>query len=291
MATINSVRKHTKRSQVFFHLVTTNRLSNYIRNWISNSELRNINYDITEFDTSLLHSKVKLHSGRPELAKPMNYARFYYQILFPHLKTRIIHLDDDTIVQRDLTELSRVFIHDGHIAAFAEDCNWLLQKSSTMNRYEDYFNLEHELVKRYDVNPKACSFNTGVYVADLKAWKQHDITQKLDEILIANYKDYVYGNKYGGGGSQPPMMLALYKKYSKLPAEWHVQHLGDVKVDSLYSSDFIENKAKLLHWNGRLKPWKLTSPYHHIWKRYYVADPSKRFTLSPNTNKSFKEPT
>lgn len=97
-------------------------------------------------------------------------------------------------------------------------------------------------------------------------------------------RDYVYGNKNGGGGSQPPMMLALYKKYSKIPPEWHVQHLGENKVDSLYTADFIEKRAKLLHWNGRLKPWKLNSPYHHIWERYYVRDPHKRFTLASNPN-------
>lgn len=62
----------------------------------------------------------------------MNYARFYYENLFPHLNSRLIHLDDDVIVQNDLTDLSRVHMKTRDIAAFADDCNWLLDKSSTM---------------------------------------------------------------------------------------------------------------------------------------------------------------
>lgn len=48
--------------------------------------------------------------------------------------------------------------------------------------------MDHEIVKKYNVDPDTCSFNTGVYVVDMSKWKKSDITRQLDNILIANYQ-------------------------------------------------------------------------------------------------------
>jgi hypothetical protein len=41
------------------------------RQWIENSELRKINYDLKQFDASLLEGKILVRAGRQELAKPV----------------------------------------------------------------------------------------------------------------------------------------------------------------------------------------------------------------------------
>ena len=43
-----------------------------------------------------------------------------------------------------------------------------------------------------------------------------------------------------------------------------------------YSSQYIRS-AKLLHWNGRFKPWGRTSSFQDVWNRYFLPDPTKQF--------------
>ena len=46
-----------------------------------------------------------------------------------------------------------------------------------------------------------------------------------------------------------------------------------------YSPFFISN-AKLLHWNGHLKPWKSSRSYtfeQKLWDKYFIRDPLARF--------------
>lgn len=40
-----------------------------------------------------------------------------------------------------------------------------------------------------------------------------------------------------------------------------------------YSPHFIQH-AKLLHWNGKFKPWTGVAQYKDIWDKYFVADPT-----------------
>ena len=40
------------------------------------------------------------------------------------------------------------------------------------------------------------------------------------------FREEVYGNERGGGGSQPPMMLVFYNMYTTMDPNWHVRFLG-----------------------------------------------------------------
>ncbi len=43
-----------------------------------------------------------------------------------------------------------------------------------------------------------------------------------------------------------------------------------------YSRSYI-NSAKLLHWNGRFKPWTGVSQYADIWDKYFIPDPQNKY--------------
>ena len=44
-----------------------------------------------------------------------------------------------------------------------------------------------------------------------------------------------------------------------------------------YSGHYMRS-AKLLHWNGRFKPWGRTSSFQDVWDRYFLPDLTKQFT-------------
>lgn len=39
-------------------------------------------------------------------------------------------------------------------------------------------------------------------------------------------RENIYGNEKAGGGSQPPLMIVLYRRWDLLDPLWNVRHLG-----------------------------------------------------------------
>lgn len=48
--------------------------------------------------------------------------------------------------------------------------------------------------------------------------------------------------------------------------------------EARYSENILED-AHLLHWNGPFKPWNYPAVHLDLWERWFVPDPSKRFSL------------
>lgn len=43
-------------------------------------------------------------------------------------------------------------------------------------------------VKDLGINPNECSFNPGVFVADIKEWKKQKITKQLEKWMEDNFR-------------------------------------------------------------------------------------------------------
>ncbi|XP_076472573.1 glycosyltransferase 8 domain-containing protein 1-like [Babylonia areolata] len=275
VALINSIVSNAK-STVFFHLITDQESSEHLKTWLMRTKLQSINYEIVEFPQEWVASKIGFRGTRTELANPMNYARYYLPYLLPHVDGKIVYIDDDCIVQDDLAELYNMKMKPGTLAAFAEDCQGMNKRINFMqNVYADYFDVKNKHFKELNIKPTACAFNAGVFVTDLGDWRRHNITQQLEHWLELNSREELYGNERGGGGAQPPMMLVFYNKYTPIDQLWHVHFLGWTARSS-YSRQFIQ-RAKLLHWSGRFKPWGRTAAFQSLWDLYYLPDPTKEF--------------
>ncbi|KAK7501817.1 hypothetical protein BaRGS_00006903 [Batillaria attramentaria] len=270
---INSIVSNTEAT-VMFHLVTDQETKDHLQTWLMKTKLQKINYEIKVFPTEWVEGKIKVRGGREELASPMNYARYYLPRLFPNIKGRVVFIDDDCIVQDDIAQLYSMKIQPGHLAAFSEDCIGMSRRITFM---------QNKHFKELNIQPTTCSFNTGVFVTDLSDWRKHNITQQLEHWLVLNTREELYGNERGGGGSQPPMMLVFYNKYTPIDQQWHVHFLGWT-VRSSYARQYIKS-AKLLHWNGRFKPWLRTAPFQEFWDKYFLPDPTGKFVPIRKTSK------
>ncbi|XP_035697415.1 glycosyltransferase 8 domain-containing protein 2-like [Branchiostoma floridae] len=279
VAAINSIATNSK-SPVKFYLITDKDTKDHLEQWILKTRLHSINHEIIVFNEEWVKGKINVRGGRQELASPLNYARFYLpKLLPPDFNGKILYLDDDVIVQGDITQLYNTKIDETLVMAFSEDCNTVSNRFGLfMNTYANYINFGNENVKKLGMKPGTCSFNTGVFVANMTEWKNQKITTKLEFWTALNTEENVYGAQQGGGGSQPPMMIVFYNQYSKIDPMWHIRHLGWT-AGTRYSKQFIM-EAKLLHWNGRFKPWGRTSQHMDAWERYYIPDPTGKSQLT-----------
>ncbi|XP_037552177.1 glycosyltransferase 8 domain-containing protein 2 [Nematolebias whitei] len=281
MATINSIISNTDAS-VFFYIVTLRDAVKLARRYIERSKLKGIQYKILEFNSMVLQGKVKPDSSRPELLHPLNFVRFYLPLLgISH--ERVVYLDDDIIVQGDIKNLYNIKLKAGHAAAFATDCDLpatheMVRSIGMQTTYMGFLDYRKQEVKDLGINPNDCSFNPGVFVADVKEWKKQKVTKQLEKWMEENVRKNIYSSAMAGGVATPPMLIVFHDKYTTLNPLWHVRHLG-WSPDARYSENVLQ-EAHLLHWNGPFKPWSYPAVHWELWEKWFIPDPSRRFTLT-----------
>ncbi|KAI5617959.1 glycosyltransferase 8 domain-containing protein 2 [Silurus asotus] len=281
MATINSVYSNT-RASVLFYIVTLRDAIKLTRQYIKRTKLKHIKYKILEFNPMVLRGKVKPDSSRPDLLHPLNFVRFYLPLLAISNHKRIIYLDDDIIVQGDIQELYRTKLQPGHAAAFASDCDLpdtheMVRSVGLQTSYMGFLDYRKQAIQKLGINPNDCSFNPGVFVADIDEWKKQKITMQLEKWMSENFKENLYSSAMAGGVATPPILIVFHNKYTTIDPKWHVRHLG-WSPDTHYPHSVLQ-EAKLLHWNGRYKPWDYPCVHADFWEKWFIPDPSGKFVL------------
>ncbi|CAK9029999.1 unnamed protein product [Durusdinium trenchii] len=227
-------------------------------------------------------------SARKELFDALNFAAFYLHEALPDAPGgRVLYLDTDVVVTSDLAELASFNLH-GFAAGAAEDCSQRMGKYLDFDRMRSKA-LQSELPKGLQARKKGCVINRGVVLLDLAVWKSQNITGIIEE-LVRLHLTKGKGPLWRAGVSQPPFLIALAGKYYDLGAEFNVRGLGrgDIAPEEvdfhkkrrqwdpyfdkfLYKCKFhccpgckgwalspyisaLAQKAKILHFNGRLKP-------------------------------------
>ncbi|KAM4748834.1 glycosyltransferase 8 domain-containing protein 2 [Rhinophrynus dorsalis] len=280
IAAINSIYSNTDANVLFYIVGLKNSLS-HIRKWIEGTRLADLHFKIVEFNPSVLKEKIRYDGAFPELLQPLNFVRFYLPLLIQDHE-KVIYLDDDIIVLGDIQELYDTKISRGHVAAFSEDCDLpsiqeMVHKVGIQNTYMGFLDYRKKTIQKLGISPSTCSFNPGVFVANMSEWRQQHITKKLEKWMKKNVEENLYSSTVGGGVATPPMLIVFHEKYSPITPYWHIRHLGWSPDDQI--SENILKEAKLLHWNGRYKPWQHPNPHAKLWERWYIPDPTGKFKL------------
>ncbi|KAF3859627.1 hypothetical protein F7725_022026, partial [Dissostichus mawsoni] len=252
--------------------------SNTHSNYIMKSKLKGIKYKILEFNPMVLKGKVKPDSSRPDLLHPvssfryfmLNFVRFYLPLLDIHHK-RVIYLDDDVIVQGKESFCN--YVSFGKVDLFEPNVEKKTVTCPPLMRWSEASACRKQEVRDLGINPRECSFNPGVFVADIREWKKQKITKQLEKWMEENFRQNIYSSAMAGGVATPPMLIVFHDKYTTLDPLWHVRHL-----DARYAESFLQ-EALLLHWNGPFKPWSYPAVHLDLWEKWFVPDPSRRFSL------------
>uniref|UniRef100_A0A7N0ZYI5 Hexosyltransferase n=1 Tax=Kalanchoe fedtschenkoi TaxID=63787 RepID=A0A7N0ZYI5_KALFE len=188
----------------------------------------------------------------PKYLSMLNHLRFYLPEMYPKLH-RILFLDDDVVVQRDLTGLWEIDM-DGKVNGAVETC------FGSFHRYAQYMNFSHPLIKE-KFNPKACGWAYGMNFFDLDAWRKEKCTEQYHYWQNLNENRTLWKL-----GTLPPGLITFYSTTKPLEKSWHVLGLG---YNPSISLDEIEHAA-VVHFNGNMKPWLdiAMSQFRPLWTKY-----------------------
>ncbi|KAM7267107.1 hypothetical protein ACFE04_009273 [Oxalis oulophora] len=272
--------------QLVFHIVTNGVSYGAMQAWFLSNDFHEATIEVQNIeDFSWLNSsyspiiKQQLDADfrnqdlkiEPKLQNPkyvllLNHLRFYIPNIYPDLE-KIIFLDDDVVVQKDLTALFSLELH-GNVNGAVETC------LEAFHRYYKYLNFSNPIISaKFD--PQACGWAFGMNIFDLIAWRKSNVTERYHYWQERNADRTLWKL-----GTLPPGLLAFYGLTEPLDRRWHVLGLGyDTNIDNR----LIETAA-VVHYNGNMKPWLKFSigRYKPLWERY--INQSHRYNEECATN-------
>jgi len=142
-------------------------------NWLNSSYcpiLKQLEMESTKdyfFKSAKERVSDNLKYRNPKYLSMLNHLRFYLPQVFPKLD-RILFLDDDVVIKKDLTPLWLVNL-EGKVNGAVETCG------KSFHRFDKYLNFSDPHIAR-NFDPNACGWAYGMNIFDLKEWKKRDIT-------------------------------------------------------------------------------------------------------------------
>ncbi|CAA7394839.1 unnamed protein product [Spirodela intermedia] len=192
----------------------------------------------------------------PKYLSMLNHLRFYLPQVYPKLR-KILFLDDDVVVQRDLTGLWEVDLN-GNVNGAVETCG------ESFHRFDKYLNFSNPLISK-NFDPDACGWAYGMNIFDLEEWRKKDITG-----IYHKWQNLNEDRALWKLGTLPPGLITFYKLTQPLDKSWHVLGLGyNGTLDHA-----VIAKAAVVHFNGNMKPWLeiAMAKYRHYWTKYFKQD-------------------
>ncbi|XP_058090616.1 probable galacturonosyltransferase 3 isoform X2 [Magnolia sinica] len=192
----------------------------------------------------------------PKYLSMLNHLRFYLPEVYPKLD-KILFLDDDIVVQKDLTPLWSIDLQ-GMVNGAVETCK------ESFHRFDKYLNFSNPLISQ-NFDPNACGWAFGMNMFDLKEWKKRNMTG-----VYHRWQDMNEERTLWKLGSLPPGLITFYNLTYPLERSWHVLGLG---YDPALNQTEIENAA-VIHYNGNYKPWLdlAITKYKVYWSKFVMSD-------------------
>ncbi|CAL9159810.1 probable galacturonosyltransferase 4 [Musa acuminata AAA Group] len=211
-----------------------------------------------DFYFRLHHAKSdgNLKFRNPKYLSILNHLRFYLPEILPKL-SKVVFLDDDVVVQKDLTSLWTIDLK-GKVNGAVETCG------ESFHRFDRYLNFSNPLIAE-NFDPHACGWAFGMNVFDLDEWRKQNITDIYHHWQTLNEDRLLWKL-----GTLPPGLITFWKRTYPLDRSWHVLGLG---YNPNVNQQDIEGAAAV-HYNGNMKPWLEIgmAKYHNYWSKYVNYD-------------------
>lgn len=220
-------------------------------------ELENLkNYFEFEFDTNGWN--------------PIVLSRLILDKMLPQNISKVLYLDDDTIVRGNLSDLWNDNMNDMVIGASIEPTMDKSHKASLGLKYSHYY-------------------NAGVLLINLKKWRQENTGLKI----LNYYKEHqgkLFANDQDAiNGALKNEIYTLLPKYNFYNIFWHYPYsfLKKLEFPAEYISqkDFMECKDNpaIIHYLGEERPWRKHNT--HLYKDDYI----KYLSKTPWQNTGFED--
>ncbi|PAD87939.1 hypothetical protein CHH55_10190 [Niallia circulans] len=174
----------------------------------------------------------------------------YYRImipeLFPENIKKVIYLDSDVLVRKDIMELWDTEIGDSVIGAIK------------LNEYNGY--------DKIDIPKDAPYFNAGVLVINLDKWREEQITRKAFEYIKRHPEKLI-------AHDQSILNYLLYDKWHQVDYKWNVRtqifslDYLNAGFDNFESFEEVKEDPSIVHFTTASKPWHYLN--NHPFKKEY----------------------
>ncbi|CAH9102350.1 unnamed protein product [Cuscuta europaea] len=181
---------------------------------------------------------------RTEYISVFSHSHYLLPKIFYSLK-KVVVLDDDIIVQRDLTDLWSINL-DGKVNGAVQFCSIKLVE------------LKNFLVDKI-LDEKSCAWVSGLNIIDLVRWREQDLSGKFQRHLQEQ-------PSRKEGMTLRATFLTFQDEIYGLDEKWVLSGLGH---EYGLPTEIIKN-AGVLHFNGNMKPWLDLGirDYKDLWSKY-----------------------
>ncbi|OAY81537.1 putative galacturonosyltransferase 4, partial [Ananas comosus] len=202
------------------------------------------------------NSDANLKYRNPKYFSVLNHLRFYIPEIYPNLN-KVVFLDDDVVVQKDLAGLWNINLN-GKVNGAVETCG------ENFHRFDRYLNFSNPIIAK-NFNPRACGWAYGMNVFNLAEWRRQNITE-----VYHSWQKLNHGRLLWKLGTLPPGLITFWNQTFPLDKSWHLLGLG---YNPHISNKDIE-KAAVIHYSGNMKPWlEIGFPkYRNYWSKYVNYD-------------------
>ncbi|CAO2166252.1 unnamed protein product [Urochloa humidicola] len=192
-------------------------------------------------DGSAERERRRLEASKPSTFSLLNYLKIHLPEFFPELG-RVMLLDDDVVVRKDLTALWEQDLDGNVIGAVGahEGGGVCIDKT-----FGDHLNFSDQAVSGF--HSSQCAWSWGVNIVDLDAWRRTNVTETYQLWLQKNRES---GFRLWEIASLPPALLAFDGRVQAVEPLWHLPGLGWRVPDP----ELLRFSA-ILHFSGPRKPW------------------------------------
>ena len=196
-----------------FHIVNTGPIGSIRQDWITGCfPHRSQQIEIIHWNGEKHLENVNMHGGRADLRNAANFARFYFDDIFPALD-RLIYLDADTLAIRPIDRLWAIDLKNTPLAMSVECGGWFDKL------FNQVFNASHPLVRDvFSKNSENCYPNAGMLLMDQRSVTGFRLRERVENMIKANSEDFVYAS-----GSQAPLVLSVWNNFTRLPETWNTR--------------------------------------------------------------------
>ncbi|KAF5785322.1 putative polygalacturonate 4-alpha-galacturonosyltransferase [Helianthus annuus] len=270
---INSTVMHAKvsRKQVF-HVLTDKQSFFSMKMWFFTNAYKDATVEVLNIeDLDLLKGQTPSHlsmrqelrvsflstsESRTEYMSVFSHWHYALPKIFPNLK-KIVVLDDDVVVQRDLSALWNLDMNEKVIGAV----RFCAVKFGAIKNY----------LGKENYDSSSCTWMSGLNIIDLDRWREHDVTKMFQSLVQKRLTETT---------TLGATVLTFRGLLMDLDDTWVLSGLGH----NYGITNEAINKAAVLHFNGNMKPWLELgiSNYKVHWRKY--LDLENRYMTDCNVN-------
>ena len=206
--------------------------------------------DVSSLNSSDNVTELDIHVSTAAVIK------FFIPLLFSNYE-KVLYIDGDTLVLKDLSDITKYDIADNYIGAVS-DINAFYYK------------------KKYYADRLKCAmdnyYNSGVMLFNIKNCLADDISNKLFEYRIRGINDFM---------DQDALNVVMNHRICSFPLSFNtistcvryadIEHVKKYYPNELSYTDDYLSTAYIYHYASPEKPWKYNDVYlGNIWYKYYL---------------------